>query len=226
MNVVPVSSLALHRFVVIFHCGIADPVRCRAALAGLPLATARLEALRPPARVISSAGRALRLHRRCRGFESLITHHRPRTGVVFSAALALPKARPVSIPASLQPGSRLISLSCWSGCRAGTGRQAVAEPRTRAGRRSRGGRPLATRPDSVVARGAGLCRAPAPPAPKRRPISRPGPPTVVRNARSAHRSIGPSICRAAGGSPARRALDQLRPPGVSPPPRPSAAAAI
>jgi hypothetical protein len=41
----------------------------------LPLAQTRSPALNGASRVISSVGRALRLHRRCREFEPLITHH-------------------------------------------------------------------------------------------------------------------------------------------------------
>ena len=51
-----------------FGCACSAPRRPRLASPGRRGYTARR-------RVISSAGRALRLHRRCREFESLITHH-------------------------------------------------------------------------------------------------------------------------------------------------------
>ena len=40
-----------------------------------------------PQRVISSVGRALRLHRRCREFESLITHHQPSEKTLIFGAI-------------------------------------------------------------------------------------------------------------------------------------------
>ena len=52
-----------------------DNSRRRSRTELLPLANEPRNRLSPPTRVISSVGRALRLHRRCREFESLITHH-------------------------------------------------------------------------------------------------------------------------------------------------------
>lgn len=49
----------------------------------LPLAQTRSPALNGASRVISSVGRALRLHRRCREFEPLTTHHFPACCVPF-----------------------------------------------------------------------------------------------------------------------------------------------
>jgi hypothetical protein len=46
------------------------------------------------ARVISSVGRALRLHRRCREFESLITHHSPSFELSLSRVRAVSSSRP------------------------------------------------------------------------------------------------------------------------------------
>ena len=40
--------------------------------------------------VVSSVGRALRLHRRCRGFESLTTHHATRSEQVVPRCLQMP----------------------------------------------------------------------------------------------------------------------------------------
>src|SRR5690606_22865321 len=72
------------------------------------LAELRTACLKQPAkRAISSVGRALRLHRRCRRFESVIAHQFPQSHGKFAALTPPtggrkpgPQARPCSAPRS------------------------------------------------------------------------------------------------------------------------------